>query len=134
MTSQPSREETGKEDQKTVCLFSGVQFKYPVGVVSSISREGSFLVSFLRGGVRNEATPRGGVLALELPPKHSRLFGYMDTRGWDDASTQTSREYCGPHRRNRGTVSLHSELATSKWLDLLRGAFLAMGPGLIPGV
>ena len=25
---------------------------------------------------------------MELPPEHSRLFGYMDARGWNDASTQ----------------------------------------------
>ena len=32
--------EREKEDQKTTCLFSGRQFKYPVGVVLSISRGG----------------------------------------------------------------------------------------------
>ena len=33
--------EKGKEDQKATCLFFGIQFKYPVGVVLSISGEGS---------------------------------------------------------------------------------------------
>lgn len=50
-----------KKDLKTMCLFSRVLFKYPVGVVMSISGEGSFLAGFLRG-VWTEATHRGGGL------------------------------------------------------------------------
>ena len=41
MAFQPPRRETGKEDQKTTYLFSGGQFKYPVGVILSISGEKS---------------------------------------------------------------------------------------------
>ena len=39
----------GKEDRKTKCLFSEGQFKYPVGVVLSISGEGSLFVVLSRG-------------------------------------------------------------------------------------
>lgn len=31
----------------------------------------------------------GEGLGLNLPPECSRLFGYVDTRGWSEASTQT---------------------------------------------
>ena len=37
------REEMGKEDRETTCLFSGELFKYPVGVVLSLFGEGSLL-------------------------------------------------------------------------------------------
>lgn len=26
---------------------------------------------------------------MELPPEHSRVFGYMDTRDWGEASART---------------------------------------------
>ena len=70
MAFQPPREKMGKEDLKTMCLFSGGggQFKYPVGMVLSIFREGSSLAGFLRDGVWTEATPRGGGLGWNFHP------------------------------------------------------------------
>lgn len=44
-----------------MCFVSGLQFKYPVGVVLSISEEGHSLVGFLGGGgVWIEALPGKG--------------------------------------------------------------------------
>lgn len=31
----------------------------------------------------------GGVLGWNIPPKHPRLFAYMDVMGWGEALTQT---------------------------------------------
>ena len=31
----------------------------------------------------------GEGICVELPPEHSRLFGYMDARSWGDISNQT---------------------------------------------
>ena len=48
-------------------MFSGGrQFKYPVGVILSIS--GHHLVGFLRGGVWTETTPREGGLGWNFHP------------------------------------------------------------------
>lgn len=39
----------GEEDEKTPCFFSGVQFKYLIGVVLSISSEGSSFGELFQG-------------------------------------------------------------------------------------
>lgn len=67
------------EVEVTTCLFSGGLFKYLVGVVLSISGEGSLLTGFL--GVES------GLRLRVVPP--SRLFEYMDARAWIEAFTQT---------------------------------------------
>lgn len=83
-----SRVEMGKEDKKIACLFSGEQFKYSLGVVLSISGRGQPLMAF--SGLESRLRQTQGVrFGMELPPKHSRLFGYMDARSWREALTQT---------------------------------------------
>ena len=61
-------------------LFFGVQFKYPVGVVLSISGEGVIIwwaSSEVESGLRK--LPAEGVWD-ETSVKHTRLFWYMDSR------------------------------------------------------
>ena len=61
-------------DLKTRCLFSGAQFKYPVGVVLSISGGGAVFgrLPEMRQGLGRERWRRG--VEVELPPEHSRLW------------------------------------------------------------
>lgn len=73
----------GERPENHVCSM-GEQFRYPVGVVLSISVEGP---SF--GGLSRGVQSRLGELGIELPPKHSRPFGVYDARAWVEASTQT---------------------------------------------
>ena len=84
--SRNPREEVGKEDQTITCLFFfWGQFKYPV-VVLTIS-VGRIIIwgEFPRYGRAWRKNRKG--IVVENPPEHSRLFGYMDTRAWGEAST-----------------------------------------------
>ena len=92
----PQRE---KEDGKTACLFSGGQFKYPVGMVLTISREGSSFDGLSRGRSLDwdNSQRRGPESKLPLDcsspfecqglrwrpsHKHSRLLGFMNANGY----------------------------------------------------
>ena len=53
--SSPSERRQGRKTGKTTCLFSGVQFKYPLGVVLSVSGEGAIVwqvLSEVESGLR----------------------------------------------------------------------------------
>ena len=70
-------------------LFSGVLFKYPVGVVLSISGEGSSVGCLSQKWSLDRGNSQKRELGMDLPPEHPRLFGYMDASAWGDASTHT---------------------------------------------
>ena len=97
----------GKEDPETMFLFFGGQFKYPVGVVLSISVEGvTVCQTFLEVESRLRQLPGEGAWdgtstqtfqtlgigvpgpGMELPAKHPRLFRYRDARSWGETLTK----------------------------------------------
>ena len=91
MAFQPPREEPGKEDRKTLFLFSGRrQFKYSDEVVLSISGEGSSFGGLSQGWSLYWGNSQGRELGMEFPGKHSRLFSYIDASSWGEALTQHS--------------------------------------------
>lgn len=61
MIFHSSRKEGGKRDWKTMHLFSGGHFKYPVGVVLNVSRGGVIIggLSEMQQGLERD---RGGGL------------------------------------------------------------------------
>lgn len=78
MIFQPPRKETEKRDRKTMCLFSGGQFKYPVGVVLSISGVmGHHFQAFwdVAGFGERFGVTRFGVEFLQNHP-----YGYIDVK------------------------------------------------------
>lgn len=102
-SSTPARRQERRLE--TTCLLCGFLFKYPVGVVLIIFREGSSFDRFSWGW----SLDWGNSQVMGLLCKRSRLFGYMDSRDWGQALTQT------PSRSNS---LLHLNLS-AVWLCFL---------------
>lgn len=51
-----------------------------------------------------------GGLGMELPPEHSRLFGYIDAVGWCEASTETTGIWNAGYRRAGKSIVYVSDI------------------------